>query len=930
MKDIKFQQKYIAKITDTAVELLNDQFQDESTVVFQAPTGSGKTYMMSQALTEIVKKHDKELAFIWISINKLHEQSRENLSRYLEDERLLDCISVDEILDNEIEQNQIVFINWESLNKDNAVFRTDNERDFNLKTVCENTREAGRKLILIIDESHRAADTKRAEDIKNEISATLTIHMSATPKPIQAQLIKIPLREVIDEGIIKQEVQINPDGKTAKENKDLLDLALKKRKSLKRQYEALGKDINPLLLVQIPNKKIADATNPEDYIVGLLADHNITLGNKRLAIWLSDLKENKEFIEAPNSEVEVLIFKEAIATGWDCPRAAILFLQREWKTERYTFNVQTLGRIMRMPEQEHYENSPDLNVGYVYSASDNFEIVQELAADYASSVHMKRDTDLYAKPVRITSEFVRRKREQTRLSGDFKKCFFDAADALRLKDNINADVEEIQREIGTDGLVTEIDRDQLVTFVGKKRIRIPTQQIANEYSNFTVQQSLPYAAARSSKIIKTAIRSWFKATYNIDNENQVAMNVIQRNNRSEFKEVLDKAKEFYGNLPTKADEIVPNEQWEVPLTTNIYGNYTSIKSAKSILKNEENNSLCVKTKNNDKADLSKPEIAFLEYLESSDDEIQWWFRNGVSESKYFGIAYKKPDGHLYGFYPDFIIKTKKEVLIIEIKDNKALNNENWRKYQAGKEYPKKYRQQEKTRFYMLSPDDFESFFLAVKGQELDKFKSAFEASLLRYSRSEQKVLENKPDKTDEENLLLETYEQELEKTIKERDDALLEKELLAMDLKQAQENIKAITVASGKTKKEAVKLEIPKPFNICVLGEVSDADTVVQELQAYFTKHSVKPNEWRIDFVNNTKLKNSNALKSLVKGQSKYDLIITGQIHHHAGKGNSKSNIISELANYKYVPHVVGVDPKSLLTPDRAVEAVDKYLAEKD
>ena len=39
-----------------------------------------------------------------------------------------------------------------------------------------------------------------------------------------------------------------------------------------------------------------------------------------------DIKELDEKIKPHNSEVDVLIFKEAIALGWDCPRASILVL----------------------------------------------------------------------------------------------------------------------------------------------------------------------------------------------------------------------------------------------------------------------------------------------------------------------------------------------------------------------------------------------------------------------------------------------------------------------------------------------------------------------------------------------------------------------------------------------------------------------------
>ena len=181
MKEVRFQREYIDNIVRESVELLQNEFRAASTIVFQAPTGSGKTYMISQTLTKIVKQSAGSYAFIWISVNSLHEQSRENLMRYLDDERLLDCISVDEIQDNTIEENQIVFFNWDSLIKDNNVFRMDNERDWNLKSVVSNTKEEGRRIILIIDESHRTARADRARDVIAEIAPILTIEMTATP-----------------------------------------------------------------------------------------------------------------------------------------------------------------------------------------------------------------------------------------------------------------------------------------------------------------------------------------------------------------------------------------------------------------------------------------------------------------------------------------------------------------------------------------------------------------------------------------------------------------------------------------------------------------------------------------------------------------------------------------------------------------------------
>lgn len=928
MKEVDYQLKYIKKVADTATEFLEDKFQEGNTIVFQAPTGSGKTYMISQALRHIVKRSKKSFSFIWISVNSLHEQSRQNLSRYLEDEKLLECISIDEITNKTIEENEIVFFNWDSLIKENNVFRMDNESDWNLESVVANTKEEGKEIILIIDESHRTARASKAQDVINEIAPTLTIEVTATPKEIRGTLIKIPIAEVIAEGMIKKEVRINPESHHIKENKELLEVALKKRKQLKNAYDKIGSDINPLLLIQIPNKKASDSTNPEDYIIGLLADHNITISNKKLAIWLSDKKENKELVEADNSEVDVLIFKEAIALGWDCPRASILFLQREWKEERFSFNIQTLGRIMRMPEQRHYDEKQELNIGYVYSASDNFSIVEDLAADYVSELEMTRDEDLYSKKVFLHSEFIRRKRELTRLSGDFKQCLFQAAKEQEAKEKVNANVKEFSKEFAAEGKVVDIDVKQQVDFKERTKIKKDIREIADSYSNFCGDMSWPYAKARSTQIIKSSLRSWFKEVYSITDEDAISLIVVHRNNNKTFKSLLERAKELYQQLPSKSEEVVVASEWEIPEDISIFTDFEEVsKSKRSIVKEEDKKKLFVKLNKNGELDLSKPEVKFIEGLESCDAELQWWFKNSYGESKYFSIAYQKPNKHYYGFYPDFILKTKKEILIVEIKDDKDFKAENAMKLRAGQDYLKKYKHKEKLRFYILSPDDYENFFQLLQEQDLDKFKSIYEERLLRYQKSNQLLLEKKKDPTEKDKFDLELLE-ELDKTIDELKDTKLRNELLKLSLQQAEENLKVIGKSTGekKTQETNSKIKIPVPFNICVLGEVSDEGKITRDLQKFFTKHGVETNNWDINYFNNTKLQNVDVLRSLVKNQSRYSLIVTGQIHHHSGKGNKKANIISELKNEKYIPHKIGSDPKDLLTPDKALKAVDDFL----
>jgi type III restriction enzyme len=931
MKKIEYQETYIVEVSDTALKYLNDKYREQSTIVFKAPTGSGKTYMISQALTKIAKKSKNAYSFIWISVNSLHEQSRQNLSHYLEEERLLDCIGIDEIQNKTIEQNEIVFFNWDSLIKENNVFRMENENNWNLESVVANTKEEGRDIILIIDESHRTAKADKAKDVVREINPKLIIEMTATPLPSEGTLIEIPLGRVIEEGMIKREVQINPNSHHIKENKELLEVALKKRKQLKAAYDSIGVDINPLMLIQIPNKKVSDSTAPEDYIIGLLAEYDITESNGRLAKRLSgdNIKELDEKVKPNDSQVDVLIFKEAIALGWDCPRAAILFLQREWKQDRYIFNIQTLGRIMRMPEQKHYEDKPDLNIGYVYSASNNFEIVQELATDYVSSLQMKRDEDKYLKPLKLHSEFIRRKRELTRLSGDFKKCLYKAAEELKTKNEININVKDVYKSFGVAGKAATIDLGQKIEFEKQITIKKDIHEIASSYTTFCADMALPYAKARSSQILKSAIRSWFKEILEIGDEDQISVIVMQKNNNPKFKQLIEDAKERYKQLPPKSEQVIPIDDWEVPESVSIFTDFAKVeKSDKSIIKSEDEKKLFVKKNKNGKNELSEPEKLFIEGLEASDDELQWWFKNSHGESKYFGIAYQKANGHYYAFYPDFLLKTKKETLIVEIKDNKDFKAENVLKLRAGKDYLKKYKHKEKLRFYIFSPDDYNNFFQLLRDQNLDNFKPVFEERLLRYSKSNQLLLSNKTEKSEKETLDLELLD-ELDKTIIELKDTKLKNELLEIKLNTAQDNINTLLKSLDKEKSEKgmrVTIKIPNPFNICILGEVADKDQILQELQKYFVKHGIATNNWDAKFFNNAKLKKSDVLRSLVKSQSRYHLIITGQIHHHSGKGNKQANLLTELKNPKYIPHVIGSNPQDVLTSDKILQAIDSFF----
>src|SRR3989339_889306 len=415
---------------------------ENEVIIFQAPTGSGKTVMVSELLKEIVrnKKGDKSYSFVWVSVRMLHEQSKEKLEKYYEDDRLIKCSYFEDLEDRKINENEILFINWHSINKkDINIFVKENERDNNLNSIIRNTKEEGRTVILVIDESQNTADTEKSKELIEVIGPKLTLEVSATPHLTgkSSEIEKVRLSDVKSEEMIKMEIVVNPEflgieigSKTADEI--VIEQALKKREELLKMYKKEGSKINPLMLIQLPDNRAGLISKKED-VIKILGKKRITEKNGKLAIWLSeDKSDTLPDIEKNNNEVEVLVFKQAIALGWDCPRASILVIFRESKS--FTFTIQTIGRIMRMPELKYY-NEEDLNKGFIFTNLPSIEITEDYAKDYVTVYESKRDSSLY-KNIELLSIFLKRQRERTRLSGKFSEIFMQVAEETKLQKKI--------------------------------------------------------------------------------------------------------------------------------------------------------------------------------------------------------------------------------------------------------------------------------------------------------------------------------------------------------------------------------------------------------------------------------------------------------------------------------------------------------------
>src|SRR5699024_9708431 len=149
---------------------------------------------------------------------------------------------------------------------------------------------------------------------------------------------------------INDTVDVNEMDDLESEALYLIQKADDKRKEIKEAYQEHNETINPLVIIQFPDM----SDRLIEYVEESLETMGYTYKNGLVSKWLSDEKINVENISDNDYSSNFLLMKQAVSTGWDCPRAKVLVKLRENMTE--TFEIQTLGRIRRMPKAKHYED----------------------------------------------------------------------------------------------------------------------------------------------------------------------------------------------------------------------------------------------------------------------------------------------------------------------------------------------------------------------------------------------------------------------------------------------------------------------------------------------------------------------------------------------------------------------------------------------
>jgi len=534
-----------------------------------------------------------------------------------------------------------------------------------------------------------------------KINAAMEIEVSATPFFKSSYTVKIERREVVAAEMIKKTVYLNDSLQSElqddKFNIYLLNEALKKREELKLAYEKEGIKINPLLLVQLPSDN-QNETELDNKIKELITLHltkvkSISFNNGKLAVWLSKEKQNLETITQLNDLVDVLIFKQGISLGWDCPRAAVLLIYREIK--QFSFTVQTIGRIMRMPQQKHYITE-SLNYGYVYTNLNrnlitiikdemNFmpqnesirknEIYQNLNLDssYSYTREFRPDRLKSKEFYTVFDEVLKNWYKQTLENNGSEPFYITNRNTLtthRFYDFdfsvLNIQVIVSQEFRGDENEVIRGEDEHLKKFVRH------ADEIYEQLMKFIHQLCPPYNIKDSSGMVEKALIIHFFEKYLQIFEKDARIVILK--NQQQITDLMNEVLRAYQVKIEKLKEgktrDIQKINWEVPEKQSFGENYVSYEAQIPIME-----PLYLKEREKGRLADSDTEFEFIKYLESEQMKpaIKWWYKNGTKGKEHFAIQYKNIKGKISLFYVDFVIFKNNETLLLF--DTKTINSD---------------------------------------------------------------------------------------------------------------------------------------------------------------------------------------------------------------------------------------------------------------
>lgn len=337
-------------------------------VLLEAPTGAGKTLMaglLAEAFASPDHPHNARIVWFWFTpFANLVEQAKGALKRDFPGLRVRDLAS--ERVAYSAQSGDVFVTTWASVaarNADTRRLRTSGDLSLALDDFIPGLRQADFRIGVVVDEAHHGFThaTESVRFYRDIMRPDFTLLITATPDDADVEKFRkaagigelhrhrVSRKDAVDAGLIKDGVQciaylVSNNQETFG---DIPATALAEgwqtHNAIKQQLAENGIPLTPLMLVQVGNRGQAGISAIQEAKTRLLE-----LGVPEAAIaWYTADEPNDDLLAvALDESKEVLLFKMAVAQGFDAPRAFTVVSMRGARDT--DFGVQVVGRILRV------------------------------------------------------------------------------------------------------------------------------------------------------------------------------------------------------------------------------------------------------------------------------------------------------------------------------------------------------------------------------------------------------------------------------------------------------------------------------------------------------------------------------------------------------------------------------------------------------
>ena len=434
-----FQKTALARLRQSVATALGNYRSTHTpqVVSYTAPTGAGKTIVMSALIEDIyygdeLYPEQNEAIFIWLSDSpQLNEQSRLKIDLKADKIRLNQCVVIsDDSFDMEVlEDGHIYFLNTQKLSKSSNLTKHSDGRQYTIWETLSNTvREKGDRLYFIIDEAHRGAQsardlTKNTTIMQKFLKGSeadrlppmpVVVGMTATPQRFNrlaegiqstTHYVKTTADEVRASGLLKDRIVITYPEHSGNDMAVLQAATDEWRHKWDHWYQYCYEQhygqVNPILVIQVQNGsghqisatdldeclRIMEERLGDRFLEGQVV-HAFGEGTPTIQIGGLDVPYCEPSRIADDKRIKVVFFKETLTTGWDCPRAEVMMSFR--RAVDHTYIAQLLGRMVRTPTQQHINVDETLNDVHLYLPQFNeatvYDVVKALQDEEGATI----------------------------------------------------------------------------------------------------------------------------------------------------------------------------------------------------------------------------------------------------------------------------------------------------------------------------------------------------------------------------------------------------------------------------------------------------------------------------------------------------------------------------------------------------------------